>query len=346
MGFLFRNFGQNTKTLKLAKVGLAKVGQHIETLKLAKVGLGKVRQAHNWPKSVKALAQVGLAKVGHDRECGGRVDLLGRHRAACPRTGRLRSRAQGTERSLARVCREAGAIVRCNTKLRDMNVHVPAQDERAIEVLASGFPLHHGAQFAVDITLRSALGRACPNASQESGAVLTRAREDKEAKYHELLSSERCCLVVVALVAGGVAKRSSSSRHWLVPELGTVLRRCVDPLSTFGVEGGSGCCQCSLRGPMRPRWSLPGQRLLTGKTGLRPIWSSSFQVDLSGCSVLRQQRCERENVTRKKHLGLCPRHRCTVGDDTLVHVALQHVRRSARSQCVPRSAFEFPCDNL
>ena len=34
--------GQNTKTLKLAKVGLAKVGQHSKTLKLAKVGLAKV----------------------------------------------------------------------------------------------------------------------------------------------------------------------------------------------------------------------------------------------------------------------------------------------------------------
>ena len=67
-------FGQNTKTLKLAKVGLAKVGQHSETLKLAKVGLAKVGQAHDWPKSVKklakvGLAKVGLAKVGHDRLC-------------------------------------------------------------------------------------------------------------------------------------------------------------------------------------------------------------------------------------------------------------------------------------
>ena len=40
-----RKFGQNTKTLKLAKVGLAKVGQD-----------------HDWPKSVKKLA-----KVGHDQ---------------------------------------------------------------------------------------------------------------------------------------------------------------------------------------------------------------------------------------------------------------------------------------
>ena len=64
--------GQNTKTLKLAKVGLAKVGQHSKTLRLAKVGLAKVGQDHDWPKSVKklakvGLAKVGLAKVGHDR---------------------------------------------------------------------------------------------------------------------------------------------------------------------------------------------------------------------------------------------------------------------------------------
>ena len=49
------------------------------------------------------------------------------------------------ERTLARVCREAGATVRINTKLRDMNLSVPATDKRAIEVLASGLPMNHGA---------------------------------------------------------------------------------------------------------------------------------------------------------------------------------------------------------
>ena len=45
--------------VKLAKVGLAKVSQHSEILKLS-------RLAHDWPKSVKKLAKVCLAKVGHD----------------------------------------------------------------------------------------------------------------------------------------------------------------------------------------------------------------------------------------------------------------------------------------
>ena len=62
-------------------------------------------------------------------------------RAACPRSGRLKSRAQAPERTLARVCREAGATVRFNGMLRDMNVTVAATDHRGIEVFASGLPL-------------------------------------------------------------------------------------------------------------------------------------------------------------------------------------------------------------
>ena len=107
-----------------------------------------------------------------------------------------------TERTLARICREAGATVRCNVKLRDMNVRVHATDERSIEVLASGLAMNHGAQLAVDITLRSAVtacGRACPNAATVDGAVLTRARRDKETKYVELLEGDRCQLVVVGV---------------------------------------------------------------------------------------------------------------------------------------------------
>ena len=116
-------------------------------------------------------------------ECGAPLDTLGRHRAVCNRSGRLRTRACPTERSLARVCREAGATVRFNTMLRDMNINVSADDHRSIEVLASGLPLHHGAQIAVDITLRCAL-RSCGNAHVHAavmnGVVLARAREEKE----------------------------------------------------------------------------------------------------------------------------------------------------------------------
>ena len=104
------------------------------------------------------------------------------------------------------MCREAGATVRYNARLLDMNVAVTAQDDRAIEVLASGLPLFFGAQLAVDITLRCALtaeGTAQPGAARFDGAVCSRAREEKERKYVELLRGDRCRLVVVALETGG-----------------------------------------------------------------------------------------------------------------------------------------------
>ena len=58
----------------------------------------------------------------------------------------------------------------------------------------------------LDITVRCALaadGTAQPGAPRVDGAVCTRAREDKERTYSELLRGNRCRLVVVALETGG-----------------------------------------------------------------------------------------------------------------------------------------------
>ena len=63
-----------------------------------------------------------------------------------PHSGRLRMRAGGPERTLGQGVQRGG--VRCNTKLRDMNVAVAATDQRAIEVRASGLPINQGAQLA------------------------------------------------------------------------------------------------------------------------------------------------------------------------------------------------------
>ena len=139
-------------------------------------------------------------------ECGAPVDHLGRHRGACTHSDHLKPIPITPERTLVRVCREAGALFRFNVKLRDMNVAVPADDDRAIEVWASGLPMQHVAQLAIDITLRSATsanGLPQRNAAHIDGAVLTRARADKEAKYAELVGGNQCFLVVVALEIGG-----------------------------------------------------------------------------------------------------------------------------------------------
>ena len=57
-----RKFGQNIKTPKLAKCGLAKCGQHFETLILAKCGLAKCGHENKlakfgffWPNAVNTL---------------------------------------------------------------------------------------------------------------------------------------------------------------------------------------------------------------------------------------------------------------------------------------------------
>ena len=137
-------------------------------------------------------------------ECGVQNDIFGRHRAACPQSGRLKRRAVPTERSLARVCREAGATVTRNVKLRDLNVQVPATDEREIEVVAAGLSIHHGAQLAVDITLRSAVTSVWCTSDNRCHCQWCRTDTSSPgAKYAELVRNERCRLVVVALETGG-----------------------------------------------------------------------------------------------------------------------------------------------
>ena len=67
-------------------------------------------------------------------------------------------------------------------------------------MLASGLPLHHGAQLAVDITIRSATtaaGLPSAKAAHTNGAVLMAARWDQEAKYSELLVTGAVLLSLV-----------------------------------------------------------------------------------------------------------------------------------------------------
>ena len=138
--------------------------------------------------------------------CRRELDPRGSHRGACMSSGRVKRRAAPVEGALARVCREAGATVKWNAKLANMNLGVAAGDQRRIEVLAQGLPLRAGAQLAVDITLRSALtadGAPKPRAATVDGAAAASARQDKEAAYPELLAARRCDLVVVAIETGG-----------------------------------------------------------------------------------------------------------------------------------------------
>ena len=141
----------------------------------------------------------------------------------------MKRRATPLERALARVCREAGAVVRTNAFLKDMNLGIDAADQRRIEVLAQSLPCRGGSQLAVDITLRSVLtacGEARPRTAEEDGIVAEGARRDKEEAYPELVASRPCSLVVVALETGG---RWSAEAADFVEDLAYARARAAPP---------------------------------------------------------------------------------------------------------------------
>ena len=119
----------------------------------------------------------------------------------------MRTRAVPIERTLARILREAGARVHMHVPLAHMNLDPPPADGRAIEILAQGLPLWHGAQLAVDATLVSPVGRdgaAHPHAATTPATAITQAtRRKRISVYPEFASQRRCRLVVVGLEIGG-----------------------------------------------------------------------------------------------------------------------------------------------
>ena len=93
--------------------------------------------------------------------CGGALDELGDHRAACPTAGVLVRRACPLERAAARICREAGARVATNVFLRDLNLGLPLTDGRRLEVVEETEAFLH----------RIAQGRALASPAAQRTAV-------------------------------------------------------------------------------------------------------------------------------------------------------------------------------
>ena len=146
------------------------------------------------------------------RRCNGNscrtvLDEYGHHWASCPRSGRLRRRAFPLEKTWARVFREAGARVQENVMLRDTNLEgIAANDQRCLEVVATGLPLYRGVPLGVDCTMVSPLhanGTPWARAATEDGVAIARAEHAKGAKYPELLYSNRLRLTILACETGG-----------------------------------------------------------------------------------------------------------------------------------------------
>ena len=159
-----------------------------------------------------------------------------------------------------------------------MSVHVRADDERRIEVLAPNLPCFGGARLAIDVTLRSALrssGEPQPHAADVDGTILLEARRDKEATYPELASSTRCRLVVVAVETGGrwgeeahlvwqlALAKARDVPHFLTQQVALVWERrwtrklstvCAMSFATSLVEPMSQERRCARQPGMCHRW--------------------------------------------------------------------------------------------
>ena len=131
-------------------------------------------------------------------------------------------------------------------------------DDRRIEVLASGLPLYHGAQIAVNATLVSPLtrkGEARARAHRENGTALADAEKQKKTKdYPELATAERCRLVVAGMEVGGAGLKHRE--HYVVAR---TTRTC---------EGGLLCCPFLHRTVWQRPWCTAQPRKLNfGTTG-------------------------------------------------------------------------------
>ena len=123
------------------------------------------------------------------------LDAYGDHMASCMLTGRVKGRATPLEKTLARVCKEAGGRVLPSRPLSQMRIGVPPSDHRNIEVYVCGLDCFNGAPLVLDATMVSPLqcnGNPHPRAEIEPGIRMQKRVEKKEETYPELVAaSER-----------------------------------------------------------------------------------------------------------------------------------------------------------
>ncbi len=144
--------------------------------------------------------------------CRARLDTLGDHLAACPRTGLLARRAKPLERAWARAAREAGGRVVPQQLLRDTNavVHNPL-GRRQLDLVVYGIS-PNGVPLCCDSTMVSPLRRDGwhrPRTFDTDGAALLGAERRKRRRYHELTTGQSGRLMVLSCEVGGRWGRDS-----------------------------------------------------------------------------------------------------------------------------------------
>ena len=98
---------------------------------------------------------------------------------------------------MARICREAGARVKENQLLRDLNIVAPADDQRRIEVIVNSL------QVAIDTTVVSALTGRGVARGRRQGQAIHQVEQDKHRGFSELLTGTRCHFLMMAFDVAG-----------------------------------------------------------------------------------------------------------------------------------------------
>ena len=94
-----------------------------------------------------------------------------------------------------------------NVYLRNTNLpHIRADDNRRLEVVATGLPLYRGMPLAVDCTLTAPLhadGRPWRHADTTDGIAILRGERQKLRTYLDLVRNSRLRLTTLASETGG-----------------------------------------------------------------------------------------------------------------------------------------------
>ena len=140
-------------------------------------------------------------------EFGAPLDELGRHRKACPKSGRLRSRAPAKRNAPWHECAEKQDHCQMQLPIARHECRSPGPRTSAqsrwwrLVFLCTMVP---NSLWTSRSDQHSQLQASSPpNASHMDGAFLVRARRDKERKCAELLEGDRCHLVVVGVEKAG-----------------------------------------------------------------------------------------------------------------------------------------------
>ena len=139
--------------------------------------------------------------------CQAQLDPLGFHLLACQCSGRLQARGRPLERAWSQILRDAGARVREQVRVADLNLTTSrVGDGRTLDFVALGLPVHGGLPLCGDPTLRAPItaeGVPQAGAAADGRVPIRNGEAAKRRVYRDLEESDRCVLLPLACTTGG-----------------------------------------------------------------------------------------------------------------------------------------------